>query len=49
MDFQIIYGGWGIEDRALYYRCYIKNINITNNPNKTFKYFIINLIVKIYW
>ena len=29
--------GWGIEDRALYYRCYMKNINITNNPNQSFK------------
>ena len=29
--------GWGIEDRALYYRCYMKNINITNNPIQSFK------------
>ena len=29
--------GWGIEDRALYYRCYMKNINITNNQNRNFK------------
>ena len=29
--------GWGIEDRALYYRCCIKNIDITNNPNQSFK------------
>jgi beta-1,4-galactosyltransferase 1 len=29
--------GWGIEDRALYYRCYIKNINIEDNKNKSFK------------
>ena len=29
--------GWGIEDRALYYRCRMKNINITNNPNQSFK------------
>ena len=29
--------GWGIEDRALYYRCCIKNINITNNINQSFK------------
>ncbi len=29
--------GWGIEDRALYYRCCMKNINITNNPNQSFK------------
>ena len=29
--------GWGIEDRALYYRCRIKNIKITNNPNQSFK------------
>ena len=28
--------GWGIEDRALYYRCLIKNIKITNNPNQSF-------------
>jgi len=28
--------GWGIEDRALYYRCIIKNINITNNNNFSF-------------
>jgi len=29
--------GWGIEDRALYYRCCMKNINITNNHNQYFK------------
>lgn len=29
--------GWGIEDRALYYRCRMKNINITENSNKSFK------------
>ena len=29
--------GWGIEDRALYYRCCMKNINITNNQNHNFK------------
>lgn len=29
--------GWGIEDRALYYRCCMKNINITNNNNQSFK------------
>ena len=29
--------GWGIEDRVLYYRCYIKNIKITNNTNNSFK------------
>ena len=29
--------GWGIEDRALYYRCCMKNIDITNNPNQSFK------------
>ena len=29
--------GWGIEDRALYYRCCMKNINITNNHNQSFK------------
>ena len=29
--------GWGIEDRALYYRCRIKNIKITNNHNQSFK------------
>jgi beta-1,4-galactosyltransferase 1 len=29
--------GWGIEDRALYYRCYIKNINITENNKQSFK------------
>ena len=29
--------GWGIEDRALYFRCRMKNINITNNPNQSFK------------
>jgi hypothetical protein len=28
--------GWGIEDRALYYRCCMKNINITNNHNQSF-------------
>jgi len=30
-----IWGG-GIEDRALYYRCCMKNINITNNNNQSF-------------
>ena len=29
--------GWGIEDRALYYRCCMKNINITENANQSFK------------
>lgn len=29
--------GWGIEDRALYYRCIIKNITITENNKKNFK------------
>ena len=29
--------GWGIEDRALYFRCRIKNINITNNNKQCFK------------
>ena len=29
--------GWGIEDRALYFRCYMKNINITDNNKKSFK------------
>lgn len=29
--------GWGIEDRALYFRCYIKNINITDNKKDSFK------------
>jgi len=29
--------GWGIEDRALYYRCCIKNISITNNHTQSFK------------
>ena len=29
--------GWGIEDRALYYRCLIKKINITNNDKQSFK------------
>jgi hypothetical protein len=28
--------GWGIEDRALYYRCMIKNINITDNNTQSF-------------
>ena len=28
--------GWGIEDRAFYYRCCMKNINITNNHNQSF-------------
>ena len=28
--------GWGIEDRALYFRCCMKNINITTNPNQSF-------------
>lgn len=29
--------GWGIEDRALYYRCRMKNIIVTENHNKNFK------------
>lgn len=29
--------GWGIEDRALYYRCFIRNIDIKSNGNKAFK------------
>ena len=29
--------GWGIEDRALYFRCYIRNVNIINNNQKNFK------------
>ena len=29
--------GWGIEDRALYFRCYIKNINIIDNKKDSFK------------
>ena len=29
--------GWGIEDRALFYRCYIKKIKITNNTKDSFK------------
>jgi beta-1,4-galactosyltransferase 1 len=29
--------GWGIEDRALYFRCRIKNISITNNKLNNFK------------
>ena len=29
--------GWGIEDRALYFRCIIKNIPIINNKIQTFK------------
>ena len=28
--------GWGIEDRALYYKCCIKNINITLNSMRNF-------------
>jgi beta-1,4-galactosyltransferase 2 len=28
--------GWGIEDRALYYRCCMKNIKIMENSNKSF-------------
>jgi beta-1,4-galactosyltransferase 1 len=28
--------GWGIEDRALYHRCCMKNISITNNQNNNF-------------
>ena len=28
--------GWGIEDRALYHRCCIKNINITRNSMQNF-------------
>lgn len=29
--------GWGIEDRALYFRCIIKNIQITDNKTQIFK------------
>ena len=29
--------GWGIEDRALYFRCIIKNIQITDNKHQEFK------------
>lgn len=29
--------GWGIEDRALFFRCYIKKIKITNNTKDSFK------------
>jgi len=29
--------GWGIEDRALYFRTLIKNINIKSNNNESFK------------
>jgi hypothetical protein len=29
--------GWGIEDRALYYRCIFKDIRITINQNQSFK------------
>lgn len=29
--------GWGIEDRALYFRCFIKKVHITNNPHESFK------------
>lgn len=29
--------GWGIEDRALYFRCFIKNVHITNNSHYSFK------------
>ena len=28
--------GWGIEDRALYFRCCMRNISITDNPIKSF-------------
>jgi hypothetical protein len=28
--------GWGIEDRALYYRCLMKNIKIMDNSNQSF-------------
>ena len=28
--------GWGVEDRALYYRCCMKNINITHNTKQSF-------------
>lgn len=28
--------GWGIEDRALYHRCRMRNVNITNNVDKDF-------------
>ena len=28
--------GWGIEDRALYHRCCMRNVNITNNVDKDF-------------
>lgn len=29
--------GWGIEDRALYFRCCIKNVTISDNDNQEFK------------
>ena len=29
--------GWGVEDRALYFRCIMKKINIKNNPHQKFK------------
>ena len=29
--------GWGIEDRALYYRCCMKKYKITDNKNQSFK------------
>ena len=29
--------GWGIEDRALYYRCCMKKYKITDNNNQSFK------------
>jgi len=29
--------GWGIEDRALFFRCHVKNISITNNKKNSFK------------
>ena len=29
--------GWGIEDRALFFRCFMKNIAITKNNNQSFK------------
>ena len=40
--------GWGIEDRALFYRCYIKKIKITNNTKDSFKILPHNSNAKTY-
>jgi len=40
--------GWGIEDRALYYRCCMKKYKITDNKNQSFKIMPHNSNVRTY-